>query len=97
MSDDLDSLLARLGAAGADRSLEDLEASVVGSIAQRRAEAATARSLAPVRALAVGFSVALGIAAGGMAAATTAAAPQQFSTFSSEPHLAPSTLLEGAG
>ena len=96
MLDNLDNLIGRLGAARMDRSLDGLEGAVVSSIRHRRAEAITTNRLAPVRAFALVFSVAVGIAAGGMAAATTAAEPRQLSTFSSEPHLAPSTLLEGA-
>ena len=97
MSDNLDEMLARLTAAAADRSLVGLEGSVLNAIGRRRAEAVTSRSLAPARVFAVCFSVAVGVAAGGMAAATATAEPQQFSTFSSQAHLAPSTLLEGAG
>lgn len=95
MSEHLDNLLGQLGRAVPDRSLAGLDASVVSAIAHRRAEAAAARNLAPVRAFAVGFSVVVGVAAGGMAAATAAGEPRQLSTFSSAAHLAPSTLLEG--
>lgn len=95
MSDDLDNLLSQLGRSAPDRSLAGLEASVVSAIAHQRAEMAAARSLAPVRAFAVGFSVVVGVAAGGMAAATAANEPRQLSTFSASAHLAPSTLLEG--
>ena len=97
MSDNLDEMLARLTAAAADRSLVGLEGSVLNAIGRRRAEAVTSRSLAPVRVFAVGFSIALGVATGGMAAVTAAVEPRQLSTFSSQLHLAPSTLLEGAG
>ncbi len=97
MSDNLDKMLARLTASATDRSLVGLEASVVEAIDRQRAEAITSRSLAPVRVFAVGFSIVLGVATGGMAAATAAAEPRQLSTFSSQLHLAPSTLLEGAG
>jgi hypothetical protein len=41
--------------------------------------------------------MALGVAAGSMAAAQAASEPQHLSTFSSDAHLAPSTLLEGRG
>jgi hypothetical protein len=51
--------------------------------------------LAPVRAASVGLALAVGVTAGGMAAATTLAEPHRFDTFSSSAHLAPSTLLEG--
>lgn len=96
MSDNLNHLLMQLGQARPDRSLDGLDAAVVQAIARRRAEAMSARSLTPVRAFAVGFSVVVGVAAGGMAAATTASEPRQLSTFSSSAHLAPSTLLEGS-
>ena len=97
MSDNLDKLLARLTASAADRSLVGLGDAVMTTIGRQRAEAVASRSLAPARVFAVCFSVAVGVAAGGMAAATATAEPQQFSTFSSQAHLAPSTLLEGAG
>lgn len=96
MRDDLDDLLAQLGAWDDGVRPPALDVRVRRSIARRRADALTAKSLAPVRVLAVGFAVAVGVAAGGMAAATTRTEPRQFSTFSSQAHLAPSTLLEGA-
>ncbi len=94
MTNDLDHLLDRLAHETPDASLVGLEDEVLRGVARRREEA---RAMTPVRAASVGLALAVGVAAGGMAAATTGAAAQRLDTFSSSAHLAPSTLLEGAG
>jgi hypothetical protein len=95
MSEELDRLLQRLAARGPERSLDGLDARVLISLAQQREEARATTSLAPFRVATVGLAIAVGVTAGGMAAARTATEPRQFSTFSADAHLAPSTLLEG--
>ena len=95
MSHELDHLLVGLAASEPDRSLMRLDARVLESIARRREDTQSNASLAPWRVASVGLALALGVTAGGMAAATTAAEPRQLSTFSTDAHLAPSTLLEG--
>ena len=95
MSHELDNLLAGLAVSGPDQLLTGLEARVLDSIARRREEARANARLAPLRVASVGMAMALGVTAGGMAAATTATQPRQLSTFSADAHLAPSTLLEG--
>ena len=76
---------------------ESLDQAILATIAGRREDRRVSRMLAPVRVLSIGLAMAIGISAGGLAAVTAAAEPRQFSTFSSTPHLAPSTLLEGRG
>jgi hypothetical protein len=95
MSHELDNLLAGLAMSGPDRSLAGLEARVLNGIARRREAARANARLAPLRVASVGIAMALGVTAGGMAAATTVTQPRQVSTFSPGAHLAPSTLLEG--
>ena len=95
MSHELDRLLARLAASDLDQPLTWLDARVLESIARRREDTQANTRLAPLRVATVGAAVALGVTAGGMAAATTAAEPRQLSTFSADAHLAPSTLLDG--
>ena len=97
MTNDLDHMLARLGRLGPGPALDGFEDLVLRGIARRREDARAARALAPVRAASVGLALAFGMAAGGMAAATTLNAPHQLDSFSSSAHLAPSTLLEVAG
>jgi hypothetical protein len=96
MSHELDQLLGRLAAADVAVP-ENLEQAILTTIAGRREDRRLAGMLAPVRVASVGLAVAIGISAGGFAAVTTAAEPRRFSTFSADPHLAPSTLLEGRG
>ena len=96
MTNDLDQMLARLAREG-EPALDGFEDAVLGGIARRREDARAVRALAPVRAASIGLALAFGVAAGGMAAATTLNAPHRLDTFSSSAHLAPSTLLEGAG
>ncbi len=97
MAENLDRLLERLAGAHEDASLEGFEQRVLAGVAARRDAVRTARAMAPVRVAAVSLSLAVGVAAGGMAAATALAEPHALDTFSSSSHLAPSTLLEGAG
>ena len=96
MPHDLDLLLGRLAAADVAVP-EDLDQAILATIASRREARRLSGMLAPVRIASVGLAVAIGVSAGGFAAVTAAAEPRQFSTFSSAPHLAPSTLLEGRG
>lgn len=95
MSHELDHLLAGLAASDPDQPLAQMDARVLESIALRREDTRANARLAPLRVVSVGLAVALGVTAGGMAAATTGAEPRQLSTFSADAHLAPSTLLEG--
>lgn len=96
MSHDLDQLLGRLAAAEVAMP-ENLDQAILSTIAGRREDRRLSGMLAPVRVASIGLAMAIGISAGGFAAVTAAAEPRQFGTFSSEPHLAPSTLLEGRG
>lgn len=95
--DDLDLMLQRLAADPVDGRLDGLEGAVFHRLARRRAAQRSSRALAPVRVASVGLAMAVGVAAGGLAAATTAAQPRAMDTFSTAAHLAPSTLLEGEG
>jgi len=95
MPNDLDDLLNRLAREAPDASLDGLEDAVLGAVARRRDALRAARALAPVRVASLGLALAVGVTAGGMAAATTLAEPHRLDTFSSSAHLAPSTLLEG--
>jgi hypothetical protein len=96
MPDELDHLLRRLGEADHDGGV-DLAPAVLSAIAGRREAARRSRTLAPVRAAAIGLAAAVGVAAGGLAGASTATESHQSSTLSAGAHLAPSTLLEGRG
>jgi len=95
MANELDDLLNRLARETPDGSLDGFEDTVLSTVARRREGLRAARALAPVRAASIGMALAVGVTAGGMAAATTLAEPHRFDTFSSSAHLAPSTLLEG--
>lgn len=97
MANDLDHMLAQLARQPLDVSLDGLEARVLAAVESRREEARASRALVPIRAASVGLALALGVTAGGMAAATTLSQPHRFDTFSTGAHLAPSTLLEGRG
>lgn len=96
MSHDLDQLLSRLAAAKVAMP-GNLEQAILATIASRRDDRRLSCVLAPVRVASIGLAMAIGISAGEFAAVTATAEPRQFSTFSSDPHLAPSTLLEGHG
>ena len=95
MSDRLDDLIGRLAGSPTDRSLVGLEAALGRSISVRRGEARTATLMAPVRLASIGLALAIGVIAGGAAATATIMASHPYSTFSSDAHLAPSSLLEG--
>lgn len=95
MPNELDDLLNRLARETPDASLVGFEEAVLSAVSRRRDALRDARALAPVRAASIGLALAVGVTAGGMAAAATLAEPHRFDTFSSSAHLAPSTLLEG--
>ena len=95
MTDRLDRLMAGLAAAPTDRALEGFDAEVARGIARHRAEAKAAASLAPARLASLGLALAIGVTAGGVAAASALSPPKQFNGFSVHPNLAPSTLLDG--
>ena len=97
MADDLDHLLARLAHGAPTPSLDGFEDEVLRGVAQRRESLRAAKALVPVGAASVALGLALGVAAGGMAAATTATAPDRLESFTGSARLAPSTLLDGAG
>lgn len=97
MTDSLDDWVTALAAAPADRSLDGLEAEVGREIVARRREARTVRALAPVRVATVGLALAVGVAAGGVAATTAVQAQHPTGPFAAATDLAPSTLLEGVG
>jgi hypothetical protein len=95
MPNDLDQMLAQLAQDAPAGSLEGLETAVMRGIAKRREELRASRAIVPARAASVVMALALGVAAGGMAAAKSAGEPHRLNTFSAGAHLAPSTLLEG--
>lgn len=95
MRDNLDELMARLAARGADRSLDGLEDAVLRGVARRREDVRTTQALSFFRLASVGLALAVGLTAGGMTAARTFSQPHQPGPFWSVAHLAPSTLLEG--
>ena len=95
MTLNIDDLVGRLAAQPLDRSLDGLELEISRGIARQRADLKASAALAPVRVASIGLALAMGVTAGGLAAASTISTPQQFSTFSVSAHLAPSTLLEG--
>lgn len=94
MSERLDHLLDRLGASAAGRSLDGLEADVMRGLARAEADRRTASALAPFQVVAVGLAMAMGVTAGGLAAASTVEPLSQVGDLSIGAHLAPSTLLE---
>ena len=96
MRDDVDHLMARLAAVGAERSLDGLEQAVLRGVARQREEIRGAKALAPIRVASIGLALAIGVTTGGMAAATTFSQAPQLSPFSTAAYLAPSTLLDGA-
>lgn len=95
MTLNIDELVQRLAVQPIDRSLDGLELEVSRDIARRRADLKTNAALAPIRLASIGLALAMGVTVGGLVAASTISTPQQFSTFSTMAHLAPSTLLEG--
>jgi hypothetical protein len=94
MNDRLNHLVEQLAAAPTDRSLDDLDARIARSIAERRAEARVAWALTPVRVAAVGVALVMGVAAGGVTAASSVAPHPAGAVFAAS-DLAPSSLLEG--
>ena len=95
MREDLDHLMTQLAAGGPNRSLDGLEHTVMSAVRRRREDRSATRALAPIRLASVSLALAIGVTAGGMAAVTTLLEPRQLSPFSTEAHLAPSTLLDG--
>ena len=95
MTDRLDRLMAGLAAAPTDRALDGFDAEVSRGIARHRAEAKAAASLTPARVASLGLALVIGVAAGGVAAASALSPSSQFNSFAVHPHLAPSTLLDG--
>lgn len=95
MNDRLDHLVERLAAAPTDHRLEHLEAQVGRGVAAQVAQTRAARALGPVRVASIGLTLAVGVTAGGLTAASSAALPRSADAFSVAANLAPSTLLEG--
>ena len=95
MRDDLDQLMTQVAVDRNARSLDGLEEAVLNGVRQRREDISATRAITPIRLASVGLALAIGVTAGGMAAATTLLEPRQLSPFSTEAHLAPSTLLDG--
>lgn len=95
MTDRLDQLMAGLAAAPTDRALDGFDAEVASGIARHRAEAKAAASLGPAQLASLGLALAIGVAAGSVAAASAAPPANQFNSFAINPQLAPSTLLDG--
>lgn len=95
MRDDVNKLLTGLAASEPDRSLVGFETAVLRDIAVRREAIRISRMTSAYRAATVSVALAIGVTAGGFAAATTAAQPRQVNPFSASTHLAPSNLLEG--
>ncbi|MEO6338757.1 MAG: hypothetical protein ABIO39_01855 [Caulobacteraceae bacterium] len=95
MTDRLDHLMAGLAAAPTDHTLDGFDGDVARGVARQSAEARAAASLTPARIVSVGLALAIGVTAGGVAAASAISTSKQFNSFAVHPHLAPSTLLEG--
>ena len=95
MSDRLDELVARLAGSPTDRSLEGLEEALGHSIAMRRRDAQAASLMAPVRLGSIGLALVMGVTAGAVATTAAIMTPHPHGVFSSETHLAPSSLIEG--
>jgi hypothetical protein len=95
MTDRLDHLMAGLAATPTDRALDGFDAEVARGIARHREQARAAASLAPARVASLGLALAIGVTAGGVAAASALSPSKQFNGFAVQPHLAPSTLLDG--
>lgn len=95
MQDDLNKDLAELAAEGADRSMTGFEDGVLRGIAERREAARQSRLSSAYRTATVSLALAIGVTAGGLAAANTATQPREVNPFSTAAHLAPSNLLEG--
>ena len=95
MNERLDHLVERLAASPTDHSLAHFEAQVARGIAGRRAQVRTDAALAPVGVASIALALVIGVMAGGLTAASTAAPRTSVGSFSVAADLAPSTLLEG--
>lgn len=93
----LDTLLASLAAAPADRPLGPLESQIRQRIAGLEQEARAARTMTPVRLAIATVAVLLGIVTGGASAIAAVHSRASAGPFDAATQLAPSTLLEGAG
>lgn len=96
MTDRLDLLVERLGAAPTDRSLDQLEADVVRGVRRFRGRASESTTLGPVRFASVGLALVIGVTAGGLTALTATAAPSRSDGLSEGMRLAPSSLLDSS-
>ena len=97
MADRLDSLLLALKGQPADRRLDQLEPRVWLALEEARETRGLAGAAFALRLSAVVGALFLGVAAGGLGAASSHARESEISVFSVGPQLAPSTLLEGRG
>lgn len=97
MADRLETTLRVLKDQPADRPLDQLEPRVWRRLAEVRETQTGAGAAFTVRVAAVVGSLFLGLAAGGIGAASAGARPSEISVFSLGPQLAPSTLLERRG
>lgn len=97
MADRLETTLLALKGQPADRPLDQLEPAVWRRLEEVRETRSGAGAAFAVRVAAVMGSLFLGLAAGGLGAASAGARDSEISVFSLGPQLAPSTLLEGRG
>ncbi|HVI32018.1 hypothetical protein [Phenylobacterium sp.] len=97
MADRLETTLLALKGQPADRPLDQLEPVVWRRLDEVRETRSGAGAAFAVRVAAVMGSLFLGLAAGGLGAASAGARDNEISVFSLGPQLAPSTLLEGRG
>lgn len=94
---ELDRALNVLKSQPEDSRLDGLEPAVWLDIEAGRRIRATSAVFLPIRAAAVCVALAMGTAAGGLAAAQVSSERQEISVFSIDSHLAPSTLLDEKG
>ena len=97
MDERLESTLRALKAQPVDRRLDQLEPAVWRRLQQAGDLRPAAGAAFAVRFAAVIGSLFLGLAAGGLTAASAGVRDSEISVFSVGPQLAPSTLLEGRG
>ncbi|WP_374470960.1 hypothetical protein [Phenylobacterium sp.] len=97
VADRLDHLLLALKDQPADRRLDQLEPRVWAAADESPDAGRAAGAAFVVRVAAVVGSLFLGVAAGGLGAASAHVRQSEISVFSVGPQLAPSTLLEGRG
>ena len=97
MADRLETTLLALKGQPADRPLDQLEPAVWRRLEEVRETRSGAGAAFAVRVAAVMGSLFLGLAAGGLGAASAGPRDSEISVFSLGPQLAPSTLLEGRG